>query len=178
MLHTAILTACQLASRVARGLETAPVDATAAAQFRVFFGQDPTQPFPGALNIAARDCAACQFERVEEALRRANTLYRCDPCTGLRQEPPASSILDAHAIAIPARNQVLLCPTFWSLPPILRAGVLLHEMFHLRFAPFFRHDATERRQNSAYCYEAFALSVAGQAPDPLAIHKCQATPIT
>jgi hypothetical protein len=177
MLHSAILAACQLALRTAHGLEVNPPDATIAGHFRVFFGHDPAQPFPGTLNIASRDCAACQFKSIEDASRRSNTLYRCDPCTGIRQEPPASSILDAHAIAIPARNEVLLCPTFWSLPPILQAGVVLHEMLHLRFAPFFRHDATERRQNSAYCYEAFALSAAGHRPDPLAIAKCQAAPI-
>jgi hypothetical protein len=176
-LHAAILAACQLALRTARGLEAIPLDATIAGNFRLFFGHDPAQPFPGTLNIAARDCAACQFERIEDALRRANTLYRCVPCIGVRQEPPASSILDAHAIAIPARNEVLLCPTFWSLSPILQAGVVLHEMLHLRFAPFFQHDAAERRQNSAYCYEAFALSAAGHPPDPLATTTCRALPI-
>ena len=177
MLQRAILDACGIASNAARKLGTLPPDVTAAGHFHAIFGHDPSQPFPGTLNIASRDCAACQFARVEDALRRANTLYRCDPCTGMRQEPPASSILDAHAIAIPARNEVLLCPTFWSLPPPLQASVVLHEMFHLRFAPFFRHDATERRQNSAYCYEAFAASAAGRSPDPLAIAKCRSVPI-
>jgi len=177
ILRLAILDACRMALSVARKLEARPVDAATAALFRSVFGHDPWDPFPGTGNITSGDFACCQFRMVESVLRLGNVLYRCDPCRGTREEPYAGSIIDAHAIAIPAQNLVLLCPSFWSLSKVLKAGVLLHEMFHLRFQPFFKHDAQERRQNSAYCYEVFALSALGHTPEPISVSRCQAVPI-
>lgn len=60
-----------------------------------------------------------------------------------------NAILDAHAIALPP-NEVVLCPSFWRLPLFLQAGVILHEMFQLRFDPCFTHGPCERKQTSAY----------------------------
>jgi hypothetical protein len=177
ILRAAVADACRMALSVARKLETRPVDAATAALFRAVFGHDPWEPFPGTWNIASGDVACCQFRMVESALRLGNVLYRCDPCVGTREDPSAGSIIDAHAIAIPAQNLVLLCPSFWSLSKFLKAGVLVHEMFHLRFQPFFKHDAKERRQSSAYCYEVFALSALGHTPEPISISRCQAAPI-
>ena len=178
ILRVAILDACRMALSVARKLEARPVDAATAALFRSVFGHDPWDPFPGTRNIASGDVACCQFRMVESLLRLGNVLYRCDPCRGTREEPYAGAIIDAHAIAIPAQNLVLLCPSFWSLSKVLKAGVLLHEMFHLQFQPFFRHDAQEQRQNSAYCFEVFALSALGHTPEPMSVSRCQAVPIT
>jgi hypothetical protein len=177
ILRAAVLDACRMALSAARKLESRPVDAATATLFRSVFGHDPWDPFPGTWIIASGDVACCLFRMVESALRLGNVLYRCDPCIGTREDPAAGSIIDAHAIAIPAQNLALLCPSFWSLSRFLKAGVLLHEMFHLRFQPFFKHDLKERRQNSAYCYEVFALSAVGHTPEPISISRCQAVPI-
>ena len=91
-----------------------------------------------------------------------------------RAELPATVILDIHAMAIPP-NEVRVCPSFWGLSRFLRAGVVLHEMFHLRFDPCFIHSAMETKRTNAYCNEAFAVTVAGQVPDPMSITKCSNT---
>ncbi len=77
------------------------------------------------------------------------------------------------------RREVGLCPGFWTLKPEWQEGTILHKMLHLCFGltcAWFQHDRKERKRNSAYCYEAFALSVAGQGPDPISIAKCSNTP--
>ncbi|HTP98167.1 MAG TPA: hypothetical protein VMN56_02495 [Casimicrobiaceae bacterium] len=176
LLRDAIVSACGMVLAAAKRLEALPMSATTAQLFRSIFGHEPADPFPGTWNFASGDLVSCALRRVARTLRAGNVLYRCDPCLGAREDPAESSILDTHAIAIPARNVVLLCPSFWRLAAPLRAGVLVHEAFHLRFVPFFKHDAKERRQNSAYCYEVFTLTVTGVAPEPLAVTKCRNTP--
>jgi hypothetical protein len=47
-------------------------------------------------------------------------------------------------------------------------------MFHLRFDPCFGHGVCETKRTSAYCYEAFALRVAGHSPEQLVIDRCKA----
>jgi len=173
-LHQAILNACQLALNAARKLEATPRDSRTVNEFRRFFDHDPGQtlPWPGIRDSGIR--FARRFRAVAEALRRSGTLYRCDSCTGIRKDPPPGAILDTHAIAIPL-NEVVLCPSFWMLSPPLRGGVILHEMFHLRFDPCFRHDGPcETKRTSAYCYEGFALSIAGHPPEQLVIDRCAA----
>jgi hypothetical protein len=178
LLRAAVRDACRMALSVARKLEVRPPEAAIVNAFRWAFGHDPSDPFPGTWNVSSGDLAACQFRMAEDALRRGNVLYRCDPCTGAREDPRSGTILDVHALAVAAQNLVLLCPSFWALPGFLKAGVLLHEIFHLRFAPFFKHDAKERRQNSAYCFEVFALTVAGHTPEQISIDRCRDAPIT
>jgi len=178
LLRDAIAGACRMVLDAAKKLEALPMDAATAQLFASIFGQPPSDPFPGTWNFASGDLVSCALRRVAKTLRAGNVTYRCDPCIGAREDPSQGTILDTHAIAIPAQNVVLLCPSFWRLPGPLRAGVLVHEAFHLRFAPFFRHDAKERRQNSAYCYEVFTLTVTGTAPEPLAIAKCRSAPVT
>jgi hypothetical protein len=174
ILRQAILDACQLALDAARRLQASPRHPITVRHFRSFFGHDPAQPlpWPGLKDSGIR--FAGRFRTIEQALRRAGTLYRCDPCTS-PSELPKTAIPDVYAVAIPP-NEVRLCPNFWPLPPLLRAGVILHEMFHLRFDPCFAHGATETKRTNAYCYEAFALSFTNQQPEPLTIQKCSATP--
>ena len=178
ILHAAIAAACRMTVEAARKLEAVPIDVTTAQLFRSIFGHEPRDPFPGTWNVASGDVVSCALRRVAHTLRLSNVLYRCDPCIGTREDPSSGAILDTHAIAMPAQNLVLLCPSFWQLSPLLKAGVLVHEAFHLRFAPFFRHDAKERRQNSAYCYEVFTMAVTGNVAEPLAIARCRGVPVT
>jgi len=176
VLHAAIVTACHMTLAAAHKLEAVPLDATTVQLFRSIFGHEPKDPFPGTWNVASADVVSCALHRVARVLRQGNVLYRCDPCIGVREDASSGAVFDTHAIALPGQNVVLLCPSFWQLSPPLKAGVLAHEAFHLRFAPFFRHDAKERRQNSAYCYEVFTMAVTGNAAEPLAVAKCQGAP--
>lgn len=171
LLRAGVLRAYQLALDAARKLEAKPRAALVVNAFRQAFDHDPSLPlpWPGIRDSGMR--FALRFRAVAQALQGAGTLYRCDSCTQIREEPPGGSIIDAHAIAIPP-NEVVLCPSFWRLPDALRAGVLLHEMFHLRFDPCFGHGPCERKRTSAYCYEAFALSIAGHTPEQLVIDRC------
>lgn len=84
---------------------------------------------------------------------------------------------DTVAMALLCKNQVLLCPDFWKMKPKphWQEGTLLHEMFHLCFGvtcSWFQHDQKERPRNSAYCYEIFALMLAGKKPSQRSIDKC------
>ena len=173
-LRQAIIDARQLSLHAAAKLEAKPRNPVATHLFRSVFGHEPSQPFPWACTGASGDFVACQFRIVAEALRRGGTLYRCDPCKG---EYPTTAVVDVNAIALACRNEVLLCPPFWRLSPQLRAGVIVHEMFHLQFPPFFNHCSSERKGTSAYCFEAFALRLAGHAPDPLVVSECLARPL-
>jgi len=178
VLRTAILDAIRLASDAAGKLEASPRDRLTVSEFRSFFGHDPWLRVPLAGNRESGAIVARRFRMAENALRRGGALgtpgtrYRCDPCTAT--EPPAP---DIHARAI-LPNEVRLCPSFWSrrLSRFLKAGVVLHEMLHLVFGQFFDHSPSERRRNNAYCYEAFALRVAGQTPEKLACDRCLARP--
>jgi hypothetical protein len=174
-LRQAILDACQFALNAARKLEAPRRDVRTIDEFRRLFNHDPglLLPWPGIRDSGTR--FARRFRAVADALRRSRTQYRCDPCTTIREDPPPGAILDAHAIAIPL-NEVVLCPSFWRLPRFLQAGVIIHEMFHLRFDPCFRHGGCETKRTNAYCYEAFALRMAGHEPEPIVIQNCDASP--
>ncbi len=163
--------ACSLALNAVRKLQAR--DSFTAGEFARFFGHalDLALPWPGLRDSGTR--FAIRYRAVAEALRHAGTFYRCDNCVQLREDPPEGAVLDAHAIALPP-NEVVLCPSFWRLPLFLQAGVILHEMFHLRFDPCFTHGPCERKRTSAYCYEGFALRVAGHLPEPLVLNKCAA----
>lgn len=172
-LRSIILEACSLALNAKRKLEARSRDSLTVTEFKRFFDHDPSLPlpWPGFRDSGLR--FAGRFHAVAEALRKAGTVYRCDNCIQLREDPPEDAVLDAHAIALPP-NEVVLCPSFWHLPAVLQAGVILHEMFHLRFDPCFTHGPCERKRTSAYCYEGFALRVAGHSPEPLVFNKCAA----
>jgi hypothetical protein len=178
VLRQGILDGCRLAFDAARKLEANPRHRITVQDFRDFFTDEPSRHVPSVGNQQAAAIVARRFRQVEEALRRRGTLYRCGRCdaASCSEARAMGGILDAHAIAFPSKNEVWLCPSFWRLTKFLRAGVLLHEMFHLHFGRLFDHAPTERRGTSAYCYEGFALRVARHAPELLVIQKCQATP--
>ena len=100
---------------------------------------------------------------------------------GLRPlEPPPchptdTIVVDTVALALLCKNEVLLCPPFWTMSKkIHQEGTILHEMLHLCFGltcSWFQHDQKERKKNSAYCYEVFAC---GSAADPASITACDA----
>ena len=154
VLRTAIRDAIRFAANAARKLETG--DATAARIFQSLFGHPPTRPVPWANNRASGAIVAHRIRRVAQALQGRGTHYRCG-CPGR----PAT----VNAFADPP-NAVALCARFWQQSRVFRAGIVFHEMLHLLYAGFLRHDQRERRRNNAHCYEAFVLRVAGHTPDP------------
>ena len=83
-------------------------------------------------------------------------------------------VVDTVAMAVLCKDQVLLCPDFWTMTnKVHQNGTILHEMFHLCFGltcSWFQHDHKERRKNSAYCYEVFAC---GGAADPSSVSVCR-----
>jgi hypothetical protein len=148
-----------------------------AAAVHEFFADHPFRLVPGS-NRPVGKIIAERLRQVETSLRERGTLYRCEPCdAGTRSEAEAGGgIIDVYAIAFPAKNEVWLCPNFWKLTdPYQQAGILLHEMFHLQFFPLFRHDSSETKQTSAYCFEGFALRLNGHAPEMLVRTKCRST---
>jgi len=175
-LRQLIMRACRLAAQAAQQLETNPKAVTPV--FREFFSDDPLRPVPAASNKPAGNIVAARLRQAEEALRLRGTLYRCEKCDagGLSEAESMGGIIDAFAIAFPAKNEVWLCPGFWTLTDKnQQAGILLHEMMHLKFAPLFRHDAAETKGTSAYCHEGFVLQVNGHSPEMLVRTKCRST---
>jgi predicted SprT family Zn-dependent metalloprotease len=175
-LRRLILLACQLASRAAHRLDTAP--AAAGGVFKDFFADHPSRPVPAAGNQTAGRIVASRLRQVEKDLRLRGTRYKCDTCdAGSRSEAASmGGIIDAYAIAFPTKNEVWLCPDFWALPDrFQQAGILLHELCHLSFHPLFKHVAAETKGTSAYCYEGFVLQVQGHAPDAVVRTKCRST---
>jgi hypothetical protein len=154
--------------------------------------------------IDAGKLVAQRFRAVAHELRTSDTTYSCDEkrcqdikhgnrCTTvgpgvhtLSEVPschPTDIIIDdTIAMALLCKNEVLLCPEFWDLrkrTKLQQEGTILHEMFHLRFGvtcSWFQHDQKERRKNSAYCYEVFAVSLKGPASQA-SITRCQSVPV-
>lgn len=185
ILRRAIRDAINLANNAASKLEASPVEAATKNVFRFFFGHLPSRPVPwGAGNDPSGAIVARRLRIVARALQSRGTLYRCAACTvSTVKECP----LNAPAIPCPLNartlrpytlNTIELCPRFWSQSRMWRAGILLHEMLHLYFGQFFRHHPNdpERRRDNAHCYEAFALRVAGHAPDQCDICRCRRRP--
>lgn len=179
VLRRAIRDAIFLASNAASKLEASPREASTVRRFRFFFGHDPSRPVPWAGNMESGASVAHRFRKVAEALQNRGTRFRCVPCgTSIVPECP----LDAPAFPCPINaravppNAIELCPRFWGQVRWWRAGIVLHEMFHLLYHEFLRHDPQERRRDNAHCYEAFALRVAGRVPDRCDICRCQRRP--
>jgi hypothetical protein len=63
------------------------------------------------------------------------------------------AVVDAAALALVCRKRGVALSTVLAPAPFLQAGVLIHEMFHLRFPPFFQHCSKERRGTCAYCFD-------------------------
>jgi hypothetical protein len=190
-----ILGAINLAQKAAFSLETKPLSQTIVNKFRQIFGQGPLDrwelPWAPRRTMPAGHIVASRFRTVAKELHTRDTLYRCATnfCTrggsgsSPRPEEPLhpteTLVVDVVAWAALCKDEVGLCPGFWTLKPEWQEGTILHEMLHLCFGltcAWFQHDSKERKRNSAYCYEAFALSVAGQGSDPISIAKCSNTP--
>jgi hypothetical protein len=183
VLCDAILEAIELAKNAASKLETKPLPSKTVDKFRSIFGQDPGAdweiPWVPRRKKPAGVIVANRFRIVANELRTRDTVYRCllasrcTPSGGTRPEEPAlpthptdTIVRDPVAWAVLCKDEVWLCPRFWTQPPEERAGTILHEMFHLRYGltcQWFQHDGKEKKRNSAYCYEALALSLAGKS---------------
>ena len=169
--------------------------------FTSIFGEDPTKLWevPGipARKMAAGRVVASRLRMIAKELRERDTLYRCVSSSLCTQgklpfgpsggaEPPEAGhptekdVVDNVAVARLCRNEVWLCPGFWIMRPEWQAATLVHEMLHLCFGltcAWFQHDSKERKRNSAYCYEAFALIASGISPEPITVQECQKTPM-
>jgi hypothetical protein len=164
VLRQAIRDAIRFATNAAGRLTIG--DARTAQIFQSLFGHPPTRPVPWAGGRASGAIVAHRLRRVAVALQGRGTRYRCG-CPGI---PPT-----VNAFADPP-NAIALCPRFWQQSRVFRAGIVFHEMLHLLYSGFLRHDQRERRRNNAHCYEAFILRVAGHAADPSDVIQCRNRP--
>lgn len=202
VVRQAMVDAIALCSRAASLLEASPPSTTTRSIFRSFFGHDPSRPVPWAGNKASGAIVAHRLRKTAEAFHRRVIHVRCG---GFPGAPAGQQCGGANAFVIPSRhpNVLFLCPPFWNLaasvpsvPPITaagrarvarfwRAGILLHEMLHLLYRPFFRHqsnpphpdDPQERRRDNSHCYEAFVLRITGHRPDPADLIQCRDNPV-
>jgi|ERR1700730_6054271 len=183
-----IVGAINLARNAARRLENNPKDTETI--FRGVFGQGPLDSWElsglPAKKEQAGKIVARRFRTVEKELRTRTTLYRCVTALACAQaisrsreerpHPIDTIVPDLAALALLCKDEVWLCPPFWQLKGEWQAGTILHEMLHLCFGltcAWFQHDQKEKARNSAYCYEVFALNVAGKVPDQISIDKCK-----
>lgn len=170
----AVIEAIRLANNAASKLDA--VSPETARLYQFFFCHDPSRPVPWAHDEASGSIVARRFRAVaRELVGGRRIIFRCDPhCLhpGTR----------AFSLAEP--NVISLCPRFWNpplqagLPPEgFRAGVILHEMFHVLFT--MRHladDPNEKRTNNAHCLRSFALRAMGYGQDNLALGGCTGDP--
>ena len=169
-----ILGAVDLAKKAASTLKK-PLQKDTIDKFRKIFGESPGDlwklPWAPRQKMSAGDIVAQRFRTVEQELRTRETIYRCvsasrcQPGPAEPAHPTETIVRDTIAWAVLCKDEVWLCPRFWQLKREEQEGTVLHEMFHLCFGltcAWFQHDSKERKKNSAHCYEAFALSVAGR----------------
>lgn len=169
----AVIEAIRLANNAASKLEA--VSPETARLFRFFFCHDPSRPVPWAGNEASGSIVARRFRAAARELGGGRRIiFRCDP------DCPAG----ARGFSLAEPNVISLCGPFWNPPPQpglppegFRAGVILHEMFHVLFT--MRHiadDPNEKRTNNAHCLRAFALRAMGYGQDNLALGRCTGDP--
>jgi hypothetical protein len=182
-----ILGAIILAKNAAFELEAKVLGQATVNKFRRIFGQNPSDRWeiPGMPRRTAQagDIVANRFRTIEKELQTRDTLYRClcdhsslSPGGEESPHPTETIVRDPTAWAVLCKNEVRLCPPFWSKPPKWQEGTILHEMLHLCFGltcAWFQHDRAEKKRNNAYCYEAFAV---GPATEPITITKCDSSP--
>jgi hypothetical protein len=200
ILSNRIRGAITLARNAAAGLETPAGTSHIPSAFTSVFGESPATLWevPGRLSskIPAGEVVASRLRNVATELESRDTLYRCVSGSSCAQgrstliptapeepttrHPTETDVVDHVAVARICRNEVWLCPGFWALRPEWQAATLIHEMLHLCFGltcAWFQHDSKERKRNSAYCYEAFALTASRQVPDPITVQHCRTTPM-
>ena len=177
-----IFKAIQFAAAAVSKLESKPLDPKTVRKFKEIFREDPGDLWELAGKPSRKKPAgtivAQRFRTVANALRTRETAYWCtDLCkkgTGVldpgKPDHPTNTIVrDPVAWAGLCKDEVWLCEEFWKQPKEEQAGTIIHEMLHLCFGvtcAWFQHDSKELKRNSAYCYEAFALSVAGHPYPP------------
>jgi Lysine-specific metallo-endopeptidase len=174
ILRQAVIEAVRLANNAASKLEA--VSPETARLYRFFFCHDPSRPVPWADNEASGSIVARRFRAVARELGGGRRMiFRCDPHC-----PHAGT----RGFSLAEPNVISLCPPFWN-PPLqaglapegFRAGVILHEMFHVLFT--MRHiadDPNEKRTNNAHCLRSFALRAMGYGQDNLALGGCTGDP--
>jgi len=169
ILRQAVIEAIRLANNAASKLEA--VSPETARLYRFFFCHDPSRPVPWAGNEASGSIVAKRFRAVARELGGGRRIvFRCDP----------NCDAGTRGFSLAEPNVISLCAPFWTPPPQpglppegFRAGVILHEMFHVLFT--MRHidqDPNEKRTNNAHCLRAFALRAMGYGQDNLAIGGC------
>jgi hypothetical protein len=200
-LREGIRRAIILARSAADRLESPTLAPQTTSAFLSVFGEDTAKAWPASdrptKSTQAGQVVASRLRTIARELETRDTLYRCvsgascaqgrSPSgpSGTREpgatgHPTDTDVVDHVAVARLCRNEVWLCPAFWIMQPEWQAGTLIHEMLHLCFGltcAWFQHDSKERKKNSAYCYEAFALVVNGQSPEPITIQGCHQTPV-
>lgn len=175
ILRQAVIEAIRLANNAASKLEA--VSPETASLYRFFFCHDPSRPVPWAGNEVSGSIVARRFRAVARELGGGRRIvFRCDP------NCPAGT--RGFSLSPGEPNVIGLCARFWNPPPQpglppegFRAGVILHEMFHVLFT--MRHidqDPNEKRTNNAHCLRAFALRAMGYGQDNLAIGRCTGDP--
>lgn len=176
----AILGAIDLARKAASSLATKPLSVATVDKFRRIFGQGPLDrwelPWAPRRTLPAGEIVARRFRTAATELRTRETLYRCTTsfCGASKPRPESphpteTIVVDAVAWAALCKDEVGLCPGFWTLKPEWQQGTILHEMLHLCFGltcAWFQHDHKEQPRNSAYCYEAFALLISNKPLAP------------
>ncbi len=175
ILRQAVMEAIRLANNAASKLEA--VSPETASLYRFFFCHDPSRPVPWAGNEASGSIVARRFRAVARELGGGRRIvFRCDP------DCPAGT--RGFSLSPGEPNVIGLCARFWNPPPQpglppegFRAGVILHEMFHVLFTMGHLPDEpNEKRTNNAHCLRAFALRALGYGQDNLTIHKCTGDP--
>jgi hypothetical protein len=191
-----ILKAIRFAEAAGSKLESKPLDPKTVRKFKEIFVEDPGDLWELAWKPRQKKPAgaivAQRFRTVAHALRTRETTYWCThlcnqgPGAPFPEEPdhPTNTVVrDPDAWAALCKDEVWLCEKFWSQPKEEQAGTMIHEMLHLCFGvscAWFQHDPKwELKRNSAYCYEAFALSIAGHPypPGHNVLINCNKTPI-
>ncbi len=176
ILHQAVIEAIRLANNAASKLEA--VSPETAGFYRFFFCHDPSRPVPWAGNEASGSIVARRFRAVAKELGGGRRIiFRCEPTND--NCPPGR-----RGFSLAEPNVISLCAPFWAPPPQpglppegFRAGVILHEMFHVLFTMRHIHqDPNEKRTNNAHCLRAFALRAMGYGQDNLAIGGCTGDP--
>lgn len=186
-LRQAVIRAISLATNGADKIEAAisvapgarDADARRTARFfRCFFGHDPSRPVPWAGNEASGVSVAKRFRAAASELNGGRRIiFQCQPdrvgC-GHEDQPCCNPDENENAWFHPnLRNTVNLCPPFWAANRDIRAGIIIHEVLHMLFGHL--QDVGRGRILNA-CYEAFALRLAGVAPDAFDVCNCRGTP--
>ena len=176
ILYQAVKEAIRLATNAASKLDA--VTPETAGLYRFFFCHDPSRPVSWAGDEASGSIVARRFRAVARELGGGRRIiFRCNPTDH-------NCDANTRAFSLVEPNVISLCPLFWNppaqpgLPPEgFRAGVILHEMFHILFT--MRHidqDPNEKRTNNAHCLRAFALRALGYGQDNLALGGCTNDP--